>query len=558
MLIELTVENLAIIDRTDVTFGPGLSVFTGETGAGKSLIIDAIELVLGGRAEADAVRTGARSASVHLAMDLSSRPDLLALVEAEGVQIEDGLLTLQREVFAEGRSSARLGGKVATVGSLRALSRLLVDMHGQHDHQTLIDPARHVGLLDAWIGEPAVGARDAVAVAYAGFSEAKRRLDRARSGERERERRRDLLSFEVEEIRAVSPVAGEFDELDGQIRRLANQERLLEQSGTALNALSELEGSASEKIGEAISALRAASRLDESVEETLQAAILLQERLAEVVSAVQGYTEMLDLDPGELERLEERRHALVRLRKKYGEDEEAILAYLAEAEAELADMDQGDQNPEALEQELLAAEQRLNEAAAKLTALRKAAIPEFDRGVLQHLGDLALEKARFETHLVPRPVDAEGADTVEFFFSANPGEDLRPLAKVASGGEMSRVMLALKAAMAGKSGPAVLIFDEVDSGLSGRAATAVATKLQTLAEHMQVLVITHLAQVAACGTSHYRIEKHERNGRVVTQVTSLSHEERIDEIARMITGDDLTDSARLHAAELLKKQLQIN
>lgn len=551
MIVELSVENLAIIERSRIALGPGFTVLTGETGAGKSLLIDAIELAIGERADTELVRTGAAKAAVSLVVNLSDQPAALAKCVELGITLEENVLYIQREVFAEGRSQCRVGGRMVPVSALRQLGQLLVDLHGQHDHQSLLDGARHVSFLDAWIGEAAAMLLGEVSAAFAHAEECRRKLQALRAGMRDREHRLDLLHFQINEIEATDPRPGEMPELEAQLSRLKHAEKLASAAFGALEVVGDRENCAIELLGTAVKALEDCVRFDAILEDLvspIREALYLSE---EGQRNLRSYAEGLEADPAKLEEAAARIDALRRLRRKYGDDEGTILDFLDTARRELDLLEDSEASEEGLAADADNAQQRLYKGTAELSALRKARAKEFSELVQTELRDLAMDRAIFEVNFKTKPADAEGADLVEFFFSANPGEVPRPLAKIASGGEISRVMLALKTSLAGRAGVPTLIFDEVDAGLGGRAAATVARKLQELAEHYQVVVISHLPQIAGRAAAHYRIEKFESEGRVVTDVRLLSGEERIEEVARMLAGEHVTDSAIEHAREML-------
>jgi len=551
MIVELTVENLAIIDLAQVTLGPGFTVLTGETGAGKSLMIDAIELALGERAATELVRAGAAKATVNVVIDVSDAPFVRAQCDELGIAIEDNLLYIQREVLAEGRSTCRVGGRMTPVAGLKALGKSLVDLHGQHDHQALLDPEGHVAYLDAWIGEPASLLRQRVAEAFGAAEGARRALADLRKGLRDREQRVDLLKFQVNEIEAVDPQPGETEALETQLSRLKNSERLAEASLGALNSLAEQEGCAVDLLGDAVKSLEGMVRYDASLEVVMKPLKEALYALEDGTHSLREYTESLDADPGVLDEVQSRLDALRRLRRKYGEDEAAVLAHLASAQEELLLLEDAEASEESLLAATAKADKEVNRVAGELTKIRKEKATEFGALVETQLQDLAMARAKFAVDIQARPTDAHGADAVEFIFSANAGEPMRPLAKIASGGEISRVMLAMKTALAGRAGVPTLIFDEVDAGLGGRAAATMARKLEELAGHYQLVVISHLPQIAARATTHYRIEKGETNGRVVTRVVRLNDAERVEEIARMLAGETLTEASLANAREML-------
>lgn len=552
MVVELTVENLAIIERSQLSLGPGFTVLTGETGAGKSLLIDAIELALGERADSDLVRSGAPRASVNVVLDLSGEPSLVEKCAELGIELEDaGTLYIHREVFAEGRSQCRVGGKLTPVSALRQLGTYLVDLHGQHDHQSLLDPERHGAYLDAWIGGPAYDLLAAIGEAHAEVEEARRKLNALRAGLRDREQRLDMLRFQVNEIETANPQVGELEELENQLSRLRNAEKLASAAFGALDGISTGEGNAQELLATALKSLEDAAKFDSSLEailEPLRSALYSLDEGGHLLSA---YAQEIESDPERLQEVADRIDLLKRLRRKYGEDEAAILEFLEGAKAELELLD----DSEASEADLAGKVANLSAAhealCAELTALRKGRADEFDSIVTGQLRDLAMDRAVFQVQIQPKSPDASGADRIEFYFSANAGEPPRALSRIASGGEISRVMLGIKTALAGRAGVPTLIFDEVDAGLGGRAAAVVAKKLEELATHYQIVVISHLPQIASRATTHYRIEKNESSGRVVTQVRQLSSDERIEEIARMLAGESVTDTALANAREML-------
>ncbi len=551
MIVELTVENLAIIERSHIELGPGFTVLTGETGAGKSLLIDAIELALGERADTELVRTGATRASVSVVFDLSNEPTALQKCQELGIPLEDNLLYIQREVFAEGRSQCRVAGKMIAVSALRQLGQFLVDLHGQHDHQSLLDAARHIGYLDSWIGKPATNLLDQLAAAYSEAEDARKRLQSLRAGMRDREHRLDLLRFQVNEIESVSPITGEMVELEIQLSRLKHTEKLASATFGALSSIADDENCAVDRLGAALKDLEDCVRFDASLEERIAP---LREALLQAEEGVHGlraYSEELEADPEKLEEVASRIDALRRLRRKYGEDEAKILEFLDGARNELALLEDSEASEDELRNAVERAERRLNEFGTELSELRQSRASEFSELVKTQLWDLAMDRARFEVDFKTKPTDATGLDLVEFFFSANAGESPRPLAKIASGGEISRVMLAIKTALAGRAGVPTLIFDEVDTGLGGRAAATVARKLEELAAQYQIVVISHLPQLASRATAHHRIEKIESNGRVATQVRLLNPDERIEEIARMLAGEQVTTGALANAREML-------
>jgi DNA repair protein RecN (Recombination protein N) len=551
MIVELNVENIAIIEKSQVTLGPGFTVLTGETGAGKSLLVDAIELALGARAESELVRSGATKARATLTFDLTAHPELAGRCAELGAQTEDGLLFIQREVFAEGRSQCRINGKLAPATVVKQVGQLLVDLHGQHDHQSLLHPERHLGFLDAWIGKAAKGLLEQIARLHAKSKELEARLSAFRTGTREREQRVDLLRFQISEIEAAAPAPGEYDALKAELSRLQNAERLLQAAHGAMRAVSGFDGSARDQIAAAVRELEEAQRLDESMAPALEAFRTALYTLEDGAAELGRYVDGIEASPDRLQQVAERIDALNSLRRKYGDDESSVLSYLERAKRELDTLSADVSSEEELAAELEEADVSLWKLCNELSTLRQERARDFVALVQEQLADLAFERGRFDARFGEKSVDATGADAMEFLFSANQGEPVRPLSKIASGGELSRLMLAIKTVLADRADVPTLVFDEVDAGLGGRAASVVGKKLDELARHAQVLVISHLPQIAACATTHMAIEKIEAKGRTATRLRELRGDERAQEIARMLSGDLAADAALGHAKAML-------
>ncbi|MBS1717138.1 MAG: DNA repair protein RecN [Armatimonadetes bacterium] len=551
MIVQLAVKNLAIIEQAEAEFGPGFIVLTGETGAGKSLLIDAIELALGERADSSLVRTGSARAVIDLSADLSSRKDLQAACEELGFGCEDDLLIIQREIFAEGRSQARINGRLAPISVLKQVGSLLVDLHGQHQHQSLFNPDKHVEFLDSWIGAPALSLLEQIRDQHQKLAEAEQQLKQIRASMREREQRLDLLRFQVEEIEGVSVQPGEFERLETELSRLKNAERIQLALQEGVSSMSLQEGSAEELLGVALKRLEEAARYDPELSTAIEALNSSLIYLEDAKRVVDQRMQALEFSPERIDEIGDRLDALRKLRRKYGETEEEILSFYAKAGAELALLEDAETSEQSLAEKVEHASQALNDQCQKLSELRKEKATEFARLIADELHDLAMPNARFLVDFKSKPAAADGADVVEFLFSSNSGEDPRPLARIASGGEISRVMLAIKVVGAGTAGVPTLIFDEVDAGLGGKAAAVVAKKLEQLADRYQVIVISHLPQIAAKGRSHFHIEKREVNGRTVTEVRYLSAQERVTEIARMLAGEQITEGAITNAREML-------
>ncbi|MBS1708419.1 MAG: DNA repair protein RecN [Armatimonadetes bacterium] len=552
MVQELTVENVAVIERASFRPGTGFTVLTGETGAGKSLLVDAIGLALGARADSDLVRHGAARAVVTLLVDLRSNPLAMAKCAEHGVSFDDGQLVVQREVSHDGRSTVRLNGRPAAVGTLREIGSLLVDMHGQHDHQALMHQERQGGFLDAWIGDEALALVVAVEEAFRRHESLARRLASLRSGQRAREQRIDVLRFQIDEIQTAAPVPGETEELESRMSRLKNVARLTAGVQEVLAALADGEPAALTTTQSSLRTLHGLADLDPGLASAVDQLAEGQAVLDEAVRTVRAYAATLEDDPEALEQAAARQDLLSRLKRKYGEDEAAVLEHLAAAEAELASLEGEDLSEDELAAEAEAAQAAMLDTAARLTAVREKHASKFSQVVTVELRELAMPSAQFEVRLQRQTPGPDGQDFIEFFFTANAGEPPRPLGKVASGGELSRLMLAVKVASAGRAGVPTLIFDEIDTGLSGKAAATAARKMATLAQHNQVMAISHLPQIASAADVHFLIKKTETGGRVHTSVERLEADHRVEEVARMIAGEEVGESAKTHAREMLR------
>jgi DNA repair protein RecN (Recombination protein N) len=556
MIVELRVENLAIIESAQLAFGAGFTALTGETGAGKSLLIDAMQLALGGRADLDLIRHGASRASVTMVVATEGLNKVVEAADALGVPHEKGYLTVVREI-SEGRSSAKINGRAVPISGLKSLGNALVDLHGQHDHQALLDPEKHVEYLDAWIGERATLLKEGLSSLFALAQSVRTKLDGLRRGKRDVERRLDLLRFQIAEIEKFEPTLGESLELEAKIERLRHAEKISSSVSEAIEGITDGEVNAADQAASAAKVLQSALRFDPSLGEWLSPIEEAVVQLREASHGLRNYLEALENDPELLDVCVERLDGLKRLFRKYGDDEAAVLVFADEARRDLEDLTFGEVNEEELVADLDRLEAELKTQADALTTLRIANAEKFAAGVEAGLRELAMDRAQFEIAIRTSGMTPTGQDAVEFLFSANAGEPPRGLAPIASGGELSRTMLAIKSELAqraganGGAGVPTLIFDEVDSGLGGRAAAAVARKLRALASGYQVLVISHLPQIASQADAHFRIEKVEKGGRVLTRILPLEGEERVEEIARMLAGDEITAPALANARDLM-------
>jgi DNA repair protein RecN (Recombination protein N) len=553
MLQELTIRNFALVDELHLVFPHGLNLITGETGAGKSIVIDALGLALGARASgADVIRAGADRCVVEAVFDLADAPaETRAYLAGEELLDDstDSSLIVTRELTRAGKNQCRINGRLMPVSSLRTATEGLVDIHGQHEHQTLLSPEKHLDLLDSWIGVDAITLRDTVAQRYAENASARRSLQALRDSAKERARNLDLYRFQQDEINSAGLVAGEEEAMAVERTRLANAEKLGAFAQEAYAAVSEL---ALDGLNSAAAAAGRAAALDPAFE---PAVALLDEAISsadEARRALRAYRDAAESDPQRLEEIEERLALLRSLKRKYGETVEEMVAYGVGLDEKLGEIENFDRREAELSLEMDRSEKALCNASATLSALRRRSGQRFAETLLGELRDLGMSQSRFEIAIDDQPVSPRGSDHVEFLISPNPGEPLKPLAKIASGGELSRVMLALKTVLSQSAYVPTLIFDEIDVGVGGRTALSIASKLAALSRNAQVFCITHLPQIASqAAAAHFSIEKHVEHGRTSVTITALDEEGRIGEIARMLGGTRQSQTVVQHARELL-------
>ena len=551
MLSLLHIENIAIIESADIQFDPGFNVLTGETGAGKSIVIDAISTVLGQRTSRELIRTGARSARVTAVFtQLAPIPWL----PENGVPQGEELL-LQREVQADGRNVCRVNGRIMTVAQLRELGRQLLDIHGQHDGQQLLDPACHLGYLDSF-GRTAPALADYRA-AYETVTGLRRQIAALEMDDAERSRRVDTLNFQIRELERAELRPGEEEELSERRALLRNAGKLIDAVQSAEYALSGNEDSqgACDLISDAEGALRGVAGAAPQFSELFEKLTALRCAADDAAEVLRDLYHDFDFSPEELDQLESRLDVLYRLKRKYGATVEDMLDYLDHCRQELDQIEFADDTIARLTQELAQAKAEAVRRGKLLTQARTQAAQALQQRVEEELRQLDMPKVRFQTEFLPSGgkdgMDENGMEQVQFLMSANVGEALRPIQKVASGGELARIMLALKNVLAEDDGIGSLVFDEVDTGVSGRAAQKVAQKMADVARCKQVLCVTHLPQIAAMADTHFSVEKGERNGRTYTRVERLDRPRRKEELARLMGGASITDTLRDSAEELL-------
>ena len=550
MLTHLRVCDYAVLDEATLELGPGLSVLSGETGAGKSLLVGALSLLLGERAAADVVRAGADRAVIEGAFDVTGRPELADRLDELGIVPEDGVLVLKREVAAEGRNRAWVNGSPATVAVVGELGSLLVDLHGQHEHQALLRPDEQRRILDAFAGAAALAAE--VAERFEDRARLLCELGTVEARRRELEARADFLRFQRDEIGGARVEKGEDEALEEEARRLEHASELAVETGGLHERLYAGEDAASDRVSMARDVVQRLARVDPSLEEI---AALLESAYHQVVEAARrlgDYAAGVEHDPSRLDRVRHRLDRLFRLKRKYGPELADVLETGRRVSAELDELEAAAFDLGRLRERVGAATAELSEAAQQLTKARLGAAERLEGAVAVLLPELGMPGGEFRVVLeaLAEPT-AGGAETVELRVSLNPGFELRPLRRVASGGELSRVMLALKAVLARVDRVPTLVFDEIDVGIGGAVAGAVAAKLRDVAEAHQVLVVTHLPQLAARAHGHLLVEKGTRRGVASTRVRALQGEERVREIARMLGGDPESERSRDHARELL-------
>ena len=555
MINHLYIRDFAVIDELDLDFNSGLNMLTGETGAGKSIIVDAINIALGERAGSEAVRNNCDKAIIEMVIDAGGSSGALQALEEAGIAPEDGQLIISREVQKAGKSQCRINGRTVTVTTLKAVTDQLVDTHGQHEHQYLLRADRHLSFLDGWCGPEVADLRTQVSEAYGVLKGFRNELAQLRHDERERVRMLDLYQFQAEEIFNAALTPGEEEELGAERLRLANAEKLHASASTGFELLSDRGegGCAIDTLNEAVRELQDLGILDAQLQpliESLQSALYQVEDAARELRA---YRDSVEFNPERLQSIEDRLDLIRTLKRKYGDTIEDIIAFGSDLQNKLEALANSEQRSAELESEIEKAEARAMALAEKLSKLRKSGASDFTQAVEKELETLGMPRVIFKADWERKELDGSGIDRMEFLISANPGEPPRPLAKIASGGEMSRIMLAIKSAMASAESMPTMIFDEIDVGVGGRTAEVIGQKLQSLASKSQVLCITHLPQIASRAKDHFYIEKQLMDERTVVRVRKLTDEERVDEIARMLGGAAPTETAITHAKEMLGK-----
>lgn len=559
MLTELSIRNFAIIDALSISLEKGLTVLTGETGAGKSIIIDAIHLLVGGRGSAEFIRHGESKAEIEglFIIDEEKHPVYEKMQEI-GIDITDGMVVLRRDIALSGKSACRVNGKLVTIAILREIGRTLIDIHGQHEHQELMDDRLHLPLLDQFGGEKIVQALSEYQRLYKDYDYAVKQLKKLSQNEQQMVHRLDLIQFQHDEIESAELVLGEDDSLTEEKKKINNFERLHESLQTGYQSLTG-EQRGLDWLSLAMNNLEEAAALDEStkgISESISNSYFIIE---DAVSLIRDQLDSLEYDPERLDLIESRLNEINQLKRKYGKTIEEIVEYGSMIEEEIETLQNRETHIVKLEAQIKSIRADLLVEAKNLSELRQTYAKQLTNHIQKELQELYMEKTIFEAHFHKTAftftdadeVGKNGLDSMEFYLSTNPGEPLKPLSKIASGGELSRIMLALKSIFSKHQGITSIIFDEVDTGVSGRVAQAIAEKIHQVASGSQVLCISHLPQVAAMADIHLFIAKNIKDGRTNTSVKSLNEEDKIKEIGRMISGVEITDLTKEHARELI-------
>jgi DNA repair protein RecN (Recombination protein N) len=553
MLSELSITNFAIIESLSISFEKGLTVLTGETGAGKSIIIDAIHLLVGGRGSSDFVRHGEERAEIEGLFLLENASTVYDKAQELGIKIEDDMIVLRREITKSGKSVCRINGKLVTIAILREMGGSLVDIHGQHEHQELMDETKHLSLLDQFGSKQITKSLSEYEQIYAKYEQAIRKLKSLNDNEQQMAQRVDLYQFQLNEIVQAQLQLDEDEKLMDEKKQLSNFERIFESVQTSYNALKD-EQKGLDWISLVMGEMETAAELNSEYKDMAEAVSNSYYMLEEVAGSLRSQLDNLEYDPQRINEIEARLNEINGLKRKYGQTISGILEYGAKIEEELETLLNKETHIDQLRKEISSLKKDLIIEGNELTSLRKKLAGDLTDAIHNELKQLYMQKTVFEAKINSGEtfISKSGMDEVEFYLSTNPGEPLKPLSKIASGGELSRIMLALKSIFSKHQEITSIIFDEVDTGVSGRVAQAIAEKIHKVSTDSQVLCISHLPQVAAMADTHLYIEKETQDGRTKTKVKDLDHEGKIKEIGRMISGVEITDITKKHAQELLE------
>jgi len=561
MLLQLSIRNLALIDEMTIDFAPGMNVMTGETGAGKSIVVDAVNLVLGERADRDLIANGQNKARVEAVFDIADNQKVRGMLKDLELESDEDTASISRELTTAGKNICRINGTVIPLQTLRQVSSQLLDIHGQHEHQLLLDSKNHVAYLDEYAGDDIRSMLDQTAKAYTAWRGCAQKLSRLRRSVAEREQRIDMLRFQLEELKSARLVEDEEDELERQKVFYRNAGKIMSAFDEACDLLDSGAGrggsSAVELLREGVRALTPVAALDSRYEAVYARLDGLCYEVEDAVAELTDLREDMDYDEQEAERVESRLDLLRRLNRKYGATTREMIRYRDKVAAELGELEDSDEAMERLEKEYRQSTKALKEISAGLTRAREEAARRFEKSIEAQLHDLGMKNARLSMYFAPMEAgekltdrfSAQGVDRIEMMFCANLGQTMKPLARVASGGELSRIMLALKNLSAQKPGiPRSMVFDEIDTGISGRMAQVVSEKMSQIGDHHQVICVTHLPQIAAMADEQFLVRKGDEGGVTRTEVIRLNREQRAQEIARMVGGAACESESSIHHA----------
>jgi len=560
MLLSISIKNIALIDNIELSFSKGFNVLTGETGAGKSIIVDSINLLLGGRFSKDIIKSGENKAYIEGIFEVSNEPVIKKLEEEFGIEAEDNILIFSREINSTGKSICRINGKAVPVSVLKEIGDTLVNIYGQHEHQNLLKIDNHIDYLDYFGGENLIRVRQEVERLYRRYVYLNNRLNDLKANERERELKIDLLNFQIQEIEKANLNESEEENLLKQKKRLQNAEKLFLNLDEIYKKLysSPNESSIIDLLGDILRSLNDIKALDEILEKLHDEISEIYYKLEDISRNVRDYKENIEFNPDMLEEIDNRLDSINRLKKKYGSNIKEIFDYYSKIKYELENIVNSKDEIQKLENELEQINRELKKISIELDELRKKTAIELEKEILKELKDLGLEKTLFKVDIkTDVHFSSNGINNVEFLISTNPGEPLKPLYKVVSGGELSRIMMALKTVLAGIDNVSTLIFDEVDTGISGMVAHMVAQKIACLSRKFQIICVTHLPQIASMADSHFLIKKYSEDNKTYIRVHKLDEDDRVKEISRMIDGNDINQITINHAKDILKKSKEI-
>jgi len=550
MLEELHIKNFAIIDELTLKFSSGLNIFTGETGAGKSIIVDALELIVGGRSEPEMIRSGYDESEIEAIFNIAGVEELKKKLDNFGLNEEDELI-IRRVLSRTGKGRVYINNKVSTLSAVKEIGSLLIDIHGQHQHQSLLNPETHIEFVDKFGN--IIDMRNKYLESYHKWKQINEEIQKLKETERVKHEKMDFLNFQVREIEEAKLKAGEEEELKTERQVLIHAEKFMSLANEGIENLYSRDGAVIEVLNLIKKKVTELSKIDPSLNEIEPLLDNCMIQLNEVVTFLQKYRDKFNYDPGRLEEIEARLQLIGKLKKKYGDSIEAILKRFDELKEELNKIESAGEKIKKLEEDQVQVYYEMKKIADELTERRRETSKKLKKGIESELRALGMAKAVFEVEFKKTDFTEHGTDTIEFMLSPNAGEDIKPLSMIASGGELSRIMLGLKNVLAGYSGISVLIFDEIDTGIGGAVAEVVGRKLKEVSRRHQVLCVTHLPQIACYADAHFYVSKIQEKGRTVTRVKQLNRDERVDELARMLSGIELTRKSREYAKELLER-----